>query len=363
MLGAPARRRRAHGRSVLPALSARRRARRRAADQRRSRPSRYGDVGSAAPAAPRSRSSPSARWCSRRSPPPTTLAAEGLDVTVVNCRYLKPYDEVTLAAILADHRHVLVVEEGTVVNGFGAFMSPVIGAMRSGGARRRARRARSHHRRGVARPAARARAGSTRPASPSACARCTRARRSPGDPTRRRRHLGYPAGCRRRAADADDRSGAPRSSSDCCSCSSDELRFDVARPTSDDAGSKMPAPSIDALAHARRRRHAAARRAPPRRAPGADPRRQSRAARLPHLLPAVTSWRRRCGGSRGGDYRRRGAHGARGARARPRRRPSGAGGARSTTSCCTRAASRASCALRVSSRTARRWRPTRRTAS
>jgi 1-deoxy-D-xylulose-5-phosphate synthase len=54
------------------------------------------------------------------------LAAEGLDVTVVNCRYLKPYDEVTLAAILANHRQVLVVEEGTVVNGFGAFMSAVI---------------------------------------------------------------------------------------------------------------------------------------------------------------------------------------------------------------------------------------------
>ena len=55
------------------------------------------------------------------------LASEGLDVTVVNCRYLKPYDEVTLAAILAEHRFILVVEEGTVVNGFGAFMTAVIG--------------------------------------------------------------------------------------------------------------------------------------------------------------------------------------------------------------------------------------------
>ncbi|HXT15581.1 MAG TPA: 1-deoxy-D-xylulose-5-phosphate synthase [Gemmatimonadaceae bacterium] len=55
-----------------------------------------------------------------------SLAADGLNVTVVNCRYLKPYDEVTLAAVLADHKHVLVVEEGTVVNGFGAFMSAVI---------------------------------------------------------------------------------------------------------------------------------------------------------------------------------------------------------------------------------------------
>jgi 1-deoxy-D-xylulose-5-phosphate synthase len=54
------------------------------------------------------------------------LAVEGLKVTVVNCRYLNPYDEVTLAAILAHHKQILIVEEGTVVNGFGAFMSSVI---------------------------------------------------------------------------------------------------------------------------------------------------------------------------------------------------------------------------------------------
>ena len=54
------------------------------------------------------------------------LARDGITVTVVNCRFLKPYDEVTLAAVLADHKRVLVVEEGTVVNGFGAFMSSVI---------------------------------------------------------------------------------------------------------------------------------------------------------------------------------------------------------------------------------------------
>ena len=55
------------------------------------------------------------------------LARDGLNVTVVNCRFLKPYDEVTLAAILAEHRQILVVEEGTVVNGFGAYMASVIG--------------------------------------------------------------------------------------------------------------------------------------------------------------------------------------------------------------------------------------------
>jgi 1-deoxy-D-xylulose-5-phosphate synthase len=55
-----------------------------------------------------------------------TLAGEGLDVTVVNCRYLKPHDQVTLDAILSSHRQILVVEEGTVVNGFGAYMSTII---------------------------------------------------------------------------------------------------------------------------------------------------------------------------------------------------------------------------------------------
>ena len=58
-----------------------------------------------------------------------TLAAEGLDVTVVNCRFLKPHDELTLSALLADHRHLLVVEEGNVTNGFGAYLAAVVEKM------------------------------------------------------------------------------------------------------------------------------------------------------------------------------------------------------------------------------------------
>ena len=54
------------------------------------------------------------------------LGAEGLDITVVNCRFIKPYDEITLNAVLAEHTQILTVEEGTVVNGFGAFMGSVI---------------------------------------------------------------------------------------------------------------------------------------------------------------------------------------------------------------------------------------------
>ncbi|HEX5438575.1 MAG TPA: 1-deoxy-D-xylulose-5-phosphate synthase [Gemmatimonadaceae bacterium] len=57
------------------------------------------------------------------------LAADGLDVSVVNCRFLKPYDEVTLHAIVAGHKQLLVVEEGTIVNGFGARMAAVIEAI------------------------------------------------------------------------------------------------------------------------------------------------------------------------------------------------------------------------------------------
>ncbi len=55
------------------------------------------------------------------------LAAEGLSITVVNCRFMKPHDELTLAAVLQHHRQILVVEEGTAVNGFGAHMAAVIG--------------------------------------------------------------------------------------------------------------------------------------------------------------------------------------------------------------------------------------------
>jgi 1-deoxy-D-xylulose-5-phosphate synthase len=54
------------------------------------------------------------------------LAAEGLDVSVVNCRFIKPYDHLTLAAVMSEHRKLLVVEEGSVVNGFGAYMASVV---------------------------------------------------------------------------------------------------------------------------------------------------------------------------------------------------------------------------------------------
>ncbi|HYU54098.1 MAG TPA: 1-deoxy-D-xylulose-5-phosphate synthase, partial [Gemmatimonadaceae bacterium] len=59
------------------------------------------------------------------------LSESGASVTVVNCRYLKPYDETTLTEIVHDHRNILVVEEGTVVNGFGSYIAAIIAEMDS----------------------------------------------------------------------------------------------------------------------------------------------------------------------------------------------------------------------------------------
>jgi 1-deoxy-D-xylulose-5-phosphate synthase len=57
------------------------------------------------------------------------LAEDGINATVVNCRFIKPHDEEMLASIVADNRDILVVEEGTVVNGFGAHMAAVVAQM------------------------------------------------------------------------------------------------------------------------------------------------------------------------------------------------------------------------------------------
>ncbi|HEY8484583.1 MAG TPA: 1-deoxy-D-xylulose-5-phosphate synthase [Longimicrobiales bacterium] len=51
------------------------------------------------------------------------LEAEGLDVTVVNCRFLKPIDRATLDWVAAQHDVIVTVEEGTIVNGFGAALA------------------------------------------------------------------------------------------------------------------------------------------------------------------------------------------------------------------------------------------------
>ncbi|HKW40596.1 MAG TPA: 1-deoxy-D-xylulose-5-phosphate synthase [Gemmatimonadales bacterium] len=54
------------------------------------------------------------------------LTAEGLDVTVVNCRFLKPVDRELLDALLRDHRLLVTVEDATVTNGFGACLAGLV---------------------------------------------------------------------------------------------------------------------------------------------------------------------------------------------------------------------------------------------
>ncbi len=50
------------------------------------------------------------------------LAREGISATVVNSPFIKPLDENCLAQLFPAHAAALTVEEGTVVNGFGAFV-------------------------------------------------------------------------------------------------------------------------------------------------------------------------------------------------------------------------------------------------
>jgi len=51
------------------------------------------------------------------------LAREGIDAAVINCRFLKPCDEIMLESVAHESKLVVTVEEGTVVNGFGAMIA------------------------------------------------------------------------------------------------------------------------------------------------------------------------------------------------------------------------------------------------
>jgi 1-deoxy-D-xylulose-5-phosphate synthase len=51
------------------------------------------------------------------------LKADGFDVTVVNCRFIKPLDRPLLESLLRDHRVLVTVEDGTRINGFGAYVA------------------------------------------------------------------------------------------------------------------------------------------------------------------------------------------------------------------------------------------------
>ncbi|MFC1639709.1 1-deoxy-D-xylulose-5-phosphate synthase [Gemmatimonadota bacterium] len=56
------------------------------------------------------------------------LKEDGLDPTVVNCRFIKPLDEEMLTQLAGSHRLLVTVEEGTDVNGFGSYVATKVGA-------------------------------------------------------------------------------------------------------------------------------------------------------------------------------------------------------------------------------------------
>ncbi|MGB1658708.1 MAG: transketolase C-terminal domain-containing protein, partial [Longimicrobiales bacterium] len=51
------------------------------------------------------------------------LEGSGIRATVVNCRFLKPYDRNTFEEMVRSHPLVVTLEEGQITNGFGAFMA------------------------------------------------------------------------------------------------------------------------------------------------------------------------------------------------------------------------------------------------
>ena len=57
---------------------------------------------------------------------PALEAAEELDATVVNARFLKPMDREMLDALVRDYKLLVTVEDGTVVNGFGAALAGLV---------------------------------------------------------------------------------------------------------------------------------------------------------------------------------------------------------------------------------------------
>jgi 1-deoxy-D-xylulose-5-phosphate synthase len=54
------------------------------------------------------------------------LAADGIDCAVVNARFLKPLDLSMLELLLQERRILVTVEEGTIVNGFGAYLAETL---------------------------------------------------------------------------------------------------------------------------------------------------------------------------------------------------------------------------------------------
>jgi 1-deoxy-D-xylulose-5-phosphate synthase len=54
------------------------------------------------------------------------LATDGIDCAVINCRFLKPMDTAMLESLVQQYRILVTVEEGTIVNGFGAYLAETL---------------------------------------------------------------------------------------------------------------------------------------------------------------------------------------------------------------------------------------------
>ena len=54
------------------------------------------------------------------------LAQDGVDCAVVNCRFIKPMDAAMLESLAQQHSILVTVEEGTIVNGFGAYLAETL---------------------------------------------------------------------------------------------------------------------------------------------------------------------------------------------------------------------------------------------
>jgi 1-deoxy-D-xylulose-5-phosphate synthase len=63
--------------------------------------------------------------CAQAMAAAAALAADGVEATVVNCRFLKPIDRATLDALAREHRLFVTVEDGVVTNGFGAYLAGI----------------------------------------------------------------------------------------------------------------------------------------------------------------------------------------------------------------------------------------------
>ncbi len=105
------------------------------------------------------------------------LDAEGLDCTVVNCRFLKPLDAAMLEALVAEHRTLVTVEEGTVVNGFGAYLAEPAPGPAPGGPRGRRSACPTGWSSRRPAPTSSSSSGSPPAASPAGSAPCTARRR------------------------------------------------------------------------------------------------------------------------------------------------------------------------------------------